>query len=66
MVIYTPLPLESVLEGIEDLSYGKFIEIDGKWLEYKEYNDKKKELIRLISTDPNDYLNPVFSPGRIF
>jgi ABC-type antimicrobial peptide transport system ATPase subunit len=66
MVIYTPLPLESVLEGIEDLSDVKFIEIDGKWLEYKEINDKKKELIRLISSDPNDYLNPVFTPGRIF
>jgi hypothetical protein len=64
MIMYTPLPLESVLEGMDgmtdDLSE---ISMNGVRLQVKMLSGNQAQVVRLISPDPQQYLNPAYAPG---
>ncbi|QGG48243.1 YlzJ-like family protein [Heliorestis convoluta] len=65
MIIYTPLPAEMVLQGLEpDLPKMSNIIYQGRSVMGYKQEDGHYELARIISTDPQDFLNPDFQPGR--
>ncbi len=69
-LLYTCLPLEQVLENHaaqnveKDLNY-KEINLDDKTLIVEPTGSFEGRLVRLISSNPTDYLNPKFQPGSI-
>ncbi len=66
MIIYTPLPIESVLEGSESFSPEyKEIEIDGNKLLVEHHSFNEGKVVRLISSNPQEYLKPHLQPGAI-
>lgn len=66
MILFTVLPLEDVLDGIEEepaptmlLSQG------GLTLEVEQLEGFQVRVIRLHSTDPEHYLSPHCQPGAV-
>lgn len=67
MIHYTVLPLEAVLEGIDHEDFPRPIEIavNGVAMEVQPINAQQATIVRLISCNPQDYLNPQYAPGRM-
>lgn len=66
MILWTPMPLELVLEGREAPAAPVMeIEQEGRRLLITPVSGAQARLERLISTDPADYLNPDYQPGRV-
>lgn len=67
MILYTILPDEAVLEGEEAEQFEKqrFIELDGRQLLIEPSGESEWKIVRLISSDPQDYLNERYQPGTI-
>lgn len=65
MLLYTPIPVEQVLEGIDKKRDYKEIDIDGVKLLVEPLGLDKAKIIRIVSSNPKDYLNPKISPGNI-
>lgn len=65
-MLYTIIPYELIFEKRDDIN-GDFIEkiIDKKHLLLQKINEDNYKIVRLISTDVNDYLNPKYLPGTI-
>lgn len=66
MILYTPVPIESVLNQNEDTTY-EYFELDyhGVTLVMEPIDSYQAKIVRLISSNPNDYLNPSYTPGNI-
>ncbi|HHY92863.1 MAG TPA: hypothetical protein GX511_05940 [Firmicutes bacterium] len=66
MILYTPLPLEQVLEGFETYQpqYEELVYRGHKVL-VERTGVNQARLVRLLSTNPNDFLDPSFFPGSI-
>jgi len=67
MILWTPMPLELVLEGLEDMRPGECSQIShgGVSMLVEKTGDGRNKIVRLLSTDPADYLNQDYCPGRI-
>jgi len=65
MLLYTAIPLELVLEGIDKTYDYKEIEINGVKLLVEPLDINRSRIVRIMSTNPQDYLNPEFAPGSI-
>lgn len=65
MILYTPLPLEYVLEGLEKERIYQEVEIDGVTMIVEKINEQESKIVKLISSNPFDYLNPSWQPGTI-
>lgn len=66
MILYTPLPPESVLDGLES-HRPDYRELDypgGKMI-VEMISHYQGRLVRLISPCPQDYLHPGYQPGTI-
>ncbi|WP_031514465.1 YlzJ-like family protein [Desulfofalx alkaliphila] len=65
MILYTPMQLELVLEGIEPQFNNKQreVKIGSSTLIVEDSAWGSSRVVRLISTNPNDYLNPRYTPG---
>jgi len=59
------MPIELVIDGIDRKYEFKEIEVDGVKLIVEPVSVNQGKIIRLISTDPQVFLNPKFSPGNI-
>jgi len=64
-MLYTIIPVELVLEGLEDLSACQEITYNGSLLMVRPIGLQQVQVVQLISSDPADYLNPELQPGRI-
>lgn len=63
-IIYTPLPLELVLDGIDKAGpQYQEIEVAGAKLMVEQTGIAQGRVVRLISTDPRDYLQAQYQPG---
>ncbi|HHT02038.1 MAG TPA: hypothetical protein GXZ96_05040 [Firmicutes bacterium] len=65
MIIYTPVPLEQVLwqAGNEQQ---KTCSYRGRWVIVARQNGEHRwRLVRLLSTDPQDFLDAQWAPGQI-
>ncbi|OPY59812.1 MAG: hypothetical protein A4E55_00001 [Pelotomaculum sp. PtaU1.Bin035] len=67
MILYTPLQLELVLEGFDKTQYPDYKEIEYKGVKMLVEGEGfgRKRIVRLISTNPFDYLRPELSPGSV-
>lgn len=63
MVLYTPLTYEEIFPS--EVEEHKLVSYQGKSLYVKQNEQGEVQLIQLISTDPNDFLNTSLSPGTI-
>lgn len=66
MIHYTPLSEYDVFEDDPD-SYAKFqiLNVEGRSMKVLQMEDGSYQLLQLLSTDPQDYLNNNYSPGTI-
>lgn len=62
-MLYTVIGLGDVFAGDETRYYNK--RMGNSWLTVREY-ENVEFVERLVSTNPYDYLNPYFLPGRDF
>ncbi|NLI12655.1 YlzJ-like family protein [Pelotomaculum propionicicum] len=67
MILYTPMQLELVLEGFDKTEYPEYKEIDYKGVrmlvEGAGYG--RRRIVKLLSTNPYDYLRPEMTPGSL-
>jgi len=66
MIIYTPLPIESVLNNPEE-HQPQYMEINyqGKKVIVESVDAYQAKIVQLISSNPNDYLDSSYTPGKI-
>ncbi len=64
MILHTVLPIELVLEGLDQDR--RFVEVDigGVRMQVEPVSAEEATIVRIISTDPRDFLNPSLQPGR--
>ena len=66
MILYTIMPPEVVLEGMnQPVKPPQEIDLGNVKLLVETMGLNQGKVVRLISTDPQDYLNPNFQPGSI-
>lgn len=65
MILYTLMPLNAVLDGIDKEYKLDEIDISGIKLLVEPVDSKHGKVARLISSNPQDYLNPKYFPGNI-
>jgi len=67
MILYTPMQLELVLEGFDKIQYPEYQEIkyDGVSLLVENTSSGKKRVVKLLSTNPYDYLKTNLLPGSL-
>ena len=67
VILYTPMPLELVLEGFDKTQYPDYKEIEyqGVQMLVEGAGFGKKRIIKLLSTNPFDYLKPEIVPGSL-
>jgi hypothetical protein len=66
MILYTPLTQDDVFPPT-NASYSNrhFISYEGRSVYAEQSEDGSYQLLRLMSTDPQDFLNDKFTPGSI-
>ncbi|NLL43214.1 MAG: hypothetical protein GX251_07730 [Firmicutes bacterium] len=65
-VLYTIVPLEDVLEGIDDDPAPTMVlKLGGLSLEVEQLDGFQAKVVRLLSTDPEHYLLPHCQPGAV-
>lgn len=66
MILYTVVPLEMVLEGMDQFN-PRYEEIDwqGIKLVVEPQGSFQAKIVRLVSPNPRDYLNPLLAPGNV-
>lgn len=67
MIIYTPLSETDVFPQQQDDQTSKrhIISHEGKMMYVEQTEDGTYQLLQLMSTDPQDYLNTNYAPGTI-
>jgi hypothetical protein len=65
MLLYTTVPIEQIFPTDIDLQYQEMDLGVGKKVIVERINDSQCKIVRLISTDAYDYLNPKYQPGSI-
>lgn len=63
MVLYTPLSYHEMFP--EQMEGYKYVTYQGRTLYVKETEHGELQLVQLMSTDPQDYLNTSLTPGTI-
>ena len=66
MIIYTAMPLEFVYSGFDEF-HPQYEEIDyqGVKMVIEPSGPYTGKIVRLLSCNPQDYLNPSYSPGSM-
>lgn len=67
MILHTPMQLELVLAGLEqmDRSSERKVTVNGVPAVVRDTGGGKMELVQLLSTDPADYLRSDLYPGSL-
>ncbi|NOU93371.1 hypothetical protein GC093_09095 [Paenibacillus sp. LMG 31456] len=66
MIHYTVLPMEVVMEGIDKMEATSVeIVMNGIMMQVQPLNSTQATIVRIMSCDPQNYLNPRYSPGSI-
>ncbi len=66
MIHYTPLSEHDIYED-DPTSYEKqhIVSLNGKSMKVNQMDDGSYQLVQLLSTDPQDYLDQRYIPGTI-
>ncbi|MFH5183230.1 YlzJ-like family protein [Paenibacillus sp. TAB 01] len=66
MIQYTVMPLDVVMSGMEDMKdHPMEVSVNGITMQVQPINATQASIVRIISPNPQDYLNPQYSPGRV-
>lgn len=67
MILYTPLSQADIFPSSDD-NYAKrqCVSYQGKMLYVEETKKGTFELLQLLSTDPQDFMDSKYTPGNIF
>ncbi|MGI6491675.1 MAG: hypothetical protein GX949_05510 [Peptococcaceae bacterium] len=67
MILYTPMQLELVLEGFDTTRYPDYknIEYQGVAMVVEPCSPGEYRIVRLLSTNPQDYLKLELAPGMV-
>lgn len=66
MIHYTVLPLEMVMDGIDKMESNQMeIVVNGISMQVQPLNATQATIVRIISCNPQDFMNPQYSPGRV-
>ncbi|NLJ75702.1 MAG: hypothetical protein GX325_00360 [Peptococcaceae bacterium] len=67
MILYTPMQLELVLEGFDKTKYPEYKEIKYKGVPVlvEKTDSGEQKIVKLLSTDPADYLKQEMLPGNL-
>lgn len=63
MILYTVVPLELVLEGMDKERAFTDVEVSGITMTVEQVSANEAVIVRLISTDPQHFLDPALQPG---
>jgi len=63
MVLYTPLSIDEIYPA--QASQQKTISYQGRTIIVGKTEHQQHQILQLISTDPNDYLQTNFMPGTV-
>lgn len=66
MTMYSVIPEEEIFKGSGEENY-RFVDmtLEGIPLQVQLMGDSHAKIVRLYSTNPNDYLNPRLAPGTV-
>ncbi|AIF43706.1 YlzJ-like family protein [Virgibacillus sp. SK37] len=64
MILYTPLTQEEIFPEEENTNR-EYISYEGRTICVNKTADGEYQLVQLLSTDPQDFLNDKYTPGRI-
>lgn len=65
-ILYTPIPIENIFNTENTKPQHQEMEIgESKKLILERISDNQCQVVRLISTDCNDFLNPKYQPGTL-
>ncbi|MGB9825643.1 MAG: YlzJ-like family protein [Desulfofundulus sp.] len=67
MILYTPMQLELVFEGLEEMKHTptREVNIGGMPLLIQDTGSGEGRVVRLLSTNPRDYLRSDLYPGAV-
>ncbi len=66
MIFYSPVPIEQVFEGYDQMKLNyKEIQIGSATMVVEQMPTGEGRVVRLISPNPQDYLNPKYQPGSM-
>lgn len=68
MILYTPMQLELVFDGLDQynpINSYQHVNVGNAMLITEDDGYGGKKIVRLISTDPKDFLNPQYTPGSL-
>lgn len=62
-VLYTIIPVEDIFRGVNDAPTPTLWSYRGRLVYVEEDQFGSGRVVRLVSTDPRDFLDPEFAPG---
>ncbi|QQE76191.1 YlzJ-like family protein [Brevibacillus composti] len=67
MIFYSVMPMEVVFEGMDQLEKQVLQElpVGEATMLVQQTGPYEGRLVRLISPNPQDYLNPAYAPGQV-
>jgi hypothetical protein len=65
MILYTAMPLELIFNTYENPRQFNEVRIGHMTMVIEPLSSTQGRIIRLISPDPQDYLNPHYAPGQL-
>ncbi|WP_282034553.1 YlzJ-like family protein [Metabacillus indicus] len=65
MILYTSMPEELIFPAeAKEYSAFSFVECNGVQMQVRQTEGNEFEVVRILSTNPEDYLNEQYSPGQ--
>lgn len=66
MIIYSVMPMEAIMKNMDQMEYNYTeTEIEGVRMVVEQVpQSAEAKIVRLLSPNPQDYLNPRYSPGQ--
>ncbi|WP_248926312.1 YlzJ-like family protein [Paenibacillus hamazuiensis] len=67
MIFYTPMPMDIVMEGFDKQEEPSYFEItlNGVHMQVQAINERQASIVRILSCELQDYLNPQYAPGKL-
>jgi hypothetical protein len=66
MTMYSIIPEEIIFQGMDKFDpHYEEMDLDGVKLQVERLSQYQAAIVRLISYNPQDYLNPKYAPGTL-
>ncbi len=64
MIIYSPVPIETIFDGYDQMKLNyRELQMGHVTMVIEQISNTEGKIVRVISPDPQDYLNPRYQPG---